>query len=673
MHKAKDIEEACKKLKPEIGDKADSLWYMYLAEDEKGKKDLALDIDIISEKILKKDPLTKNQILLQPPATENSKGSFLLGDVIYNNKKLNPLYLRQEDFIKQVVIFAVTGEGKTNLAYLLAHQLLKKAIPFIVIDWKRSWRNLLSLSDLYPELNQIQVFTIGRDILPFPWNPFREPPGSDRALWISTIAEALERSHLSGPGVAYHLNKIYQKLFKGLDKDFFPNFFDGLKELEATRVFERELKWKQTTLRIFQSFTIGNASKVFNARNPIKLEKILSKPVILELDFEMPKPLRIFLSEIILKWIHLYRLNQGETEDLRHVLFLEEAHNLFPENPFYKDTINSLENVYREIRAFGQGIVSITQHPSLLPIYLLGNCHTQIYLGLQHAHDIMTARKALFLKPEEESYLNMLNVGESIIKIKNRVDPCYVKIPLVPVGKGLITDDWLRKNKGGYLPFFHKEKQKQNQGYFPADNNKAKGDGKNLQNHKEPHYRLLVDILLEPLSAITYRYRRLNLNPKYGNRLKNRLIFHGYIRPRKIITGKGWIKLFDITKKGKLTLKELGHDFKDEREGVVHKFWKQRIADYYRGKHFRVLVEEYSNGRPDIVVINRDKKVAIEIETGKSDFIYNIQKDLKAGFDQVISVATDRFAEKRIKEELDRKGIIDDRVKVTSVFDFELD
>ena len=30
-----EIEELCKKLKPIIGDEADSLWYMYLAEDER--------------------------------------------------------------------------------------------------------------------------------------------------------------------------------------------------------------------------------------------------------------------------------------------------------------------------------------------------------------------------------------------------------------------------------------------------------------------------------------------------------------------------------------------------------------------------------------------------------------------------------------------------------------
>ena len=292
MKPAKDIEETCKKLKPIIGEEADKLWHMYLAEDERGRRELALDIDIVAEKLLKKDPLVKDEILLSPPSVNDSLGSFLIGDVIYNRKKLHRLYLKPEDFTKQVGIFAVTGEGKTNLAYLLALQLLKSKIPFIAIDWKRSWRSLLSLKDRFPELEQVQVFTIGRDALPFLWNPFRAPPGTNTDSWISAIAEALEKSHLSGPGVAYHIIRIYQKLFTQLPGDFYPNFFDGLRDIKNVKAYERELRWKQTASRIFQTFTTGPSSKAFNARDPIKLENLLDKPVILELDLEMPKPLR---------------------------------------------------------------------------------------------------------------------------------------------------------------------------------------------------------------------------------------------------------------------------------------------------------------------------------------------------------------------------------------------
>ncbi|MBW1821610.1 MAG: DUF87 domain-containing protein [Deltaproteobacteria bacterium] len=109
-------------------------------------------------------PLENRQILLEPPSEKDSKETYLLGDIIYNKKKLHQLHLKPEDFLKQIGIFAITGEGKTNLAYLLALQLLESKTPFMVIDWKRSWRNLLSLENKHPELKNVQVLTLQRHL-----------------------------------------------------------------------------------------------------------------------------------------------------------------------------------------------------------------------------------------------------------------------------------------------------------------------------------------------------------------------------------------------------------------------------------------------------------------------------------------------------------------------------
>jgi len=68
--------------------------------------------------------------------------------------------------------------------------------------------------------------------------------------------------------------------------------------------------------------------------------------------------------------------------------------------------------------------------------------------------------------------------------------------------------------------------------------------------------------------------------------------------------------------------------------------WKKRLADYYREKGYRV-VEEYPIGQGktvDLVAMKEGKRLVIEIETGKSDAVYNIRKDLEAGFDTVLSV-----------------------------------
>lgn len=679
MMKPEEVREMCRKLKPVLGDKADKLWYFYLAGDEKARRDMEIHIQIIAEKMLKQEPLKEGQILLNPPSLNEAAGLFYLGDVIYNNKKAVSLGLSPEDFIKQVGIFSITGEGKTNTAMLLSLQLHKAKVPFLVIDWKRSWRNLLSHKDKVPgfdfksdgSLDDVEIYTIGRDVSPFLWNPFRPPPNADPLLWIATITEVLEKSHISGPGVAHFFNKIYSGMFSKFkdQNDFYPNFYDGLNILENTRAYERELKWKQTGLRILHSFTTGSIAKTFNSRNPVKLEELLEKPVIFELDLEMPKPLRVFFAEIILRWIHLYRLGQGESERIRHVLFLEEAHNLFPKTRIEKESFNSLENVYRELRAFGQGLVSITQHPSLLPIYLLGNCHSLIFLGLQHEADIKAARQSLFMKQEEEKYFSQLKPGEAIVRIKNRIEPCLVKIPLVALKKGSVDDENIKERVGGY--FTCSKAKKPEICEIPGISSR---DNKEEEEAKYPgpedfSVKFLVDINNFPISSLTERYKRLGINPRKGNAIKHILVSGDLVFVRKIATSYGWIALFQLTEKGKGILRDAGVKTSDEKEGVAHKFWKFRIAEYYQKRGYKIEIEKEINGKPDIITETKGEKTVIEIETGTSDILGNIQRNLKAGFKEIIVIATNRFAEEKIEKIIRENSL---NVKLTNVLSFDI-
>ena len=55
------------------------------------------------------------------------------------------------------------------------------------------------------------------------------------------------------------------------------------------------------------------------------------------------------------------------------------------------------------------------------------------------------------------------------------------------------------------------------------------------------------------------------------------------------------------------------------------------------------------------------KRIAIEIETGKSDSIYNIRKDLEAGFDEVVVVAIDDKIKEKIIKDLNNSDMKNDR------------
>ena len=48
----------------------------------------------------------------------------------------------------------------------------------------------------------------------------------------------------------------------------------------------------------------------------------------------------------------------------------------------------------------------------------------------------------------------------------------------------------------------------------------------------------------------------------------------------------------------------------------------------------------------------------IEIETGKSDVVWNVRQDLLSNYDKVLVVATDEKALKIVEEKLARAGLI---------------
>ncbi len=206
--------------------------------------------------------------------------------------------------------------------------------------------------------------------------------------------------------------------------------------------------------------------------------------------------------------------------------------------------------------------------------------------------------------------------------------------------------------------------KKSSEGYSGRDNNR---NAKTSEYVNTPSATLLIDILKNPFLSLTQRYKKFNISTGSCDKHKRSLIEDDLIEQARIVTSSGLITLFELTSKGRAVLTDLGYEVKDDKESIIHKFWKFKIAEFYKAKGLDVLVEEHINGRPDIIVMNGSKKVAVEIETGNSDFIKNIERDSRL-FDEVICVAVNKEVEARIRGEL---KIQDEKVKVTSVFEFD--
>ena len=426
-----ELRRICRQLRPIIREQAVSLWkYFELAETPQAKLQAANLIRMLGFKYLG-DNLAIDEVRLPPPGRRQAEGEFHLGEVLYQNAPIGRLGINREELTKHVGIFATTGAGKTTVAWQLMGELSRAHVPFLAIDWKRSYRQLQGLR----RFQKTQLYTIGQKHRPLGWNPLKPPPGTDPYTWIQILCEILERTHISGQGVADIFAEHaatefeYREQAERKGDSSWPTLRDIRVRVERSYAKGRRSLWRESCLRILRALTFGPSTDDLNNPHPINLSDLLNQEVIFELDMALPKNTRTFIAEVVLRWIHLFRLSQGETNRLQHILILEEAHNLFAPTMKSGELFGSIENIYREIRSFGQGIVALSQHPSLLPIFALGNTHTLIFMALTHEADIFAARQALFLERGEERYLDLLKTGEAIVKVKGRIGPCHVRFP----------------------------------------------------------------------------------------------------------------------------------------------------------------------------------------------------------------------------------------------------
>lgn len=449
-----DISYEIRKLVPVIGkEKAARLERAYLIADDETRKKIIEMIDTIKAAIFS-DKELKDTVLMEPPPREiASKGDLLIGNVLYGKKVLYPFYIEHNMLTMHMGIFGSSGYGKTNLAYWLIKVLSERDIPIIVFDFsKRNYRDLLTLPELK---DRIIIYTVGRNVSPFRFNPMRPPEGIQISQWVKEFSEIFDQAYwLLGGGrhlILKALGEIYEK--KAPD---FPTIFDlkaWLEDYSQLKIPTRERNWLATAMRPMESLCFRETGDVFNCDKGILPSTFFQKGriTILELDALSTND-KTFLIEIILQWIRDWLLVKGEREKLAGVIILEEAHHVLNREKSKRIGMETvIDLIFREVRELGISMVYIDQHPSLISYPALGNTSIHVYMNLgldtQHASDVMDAKNMLGLSEEDGEYLRRLPVGHAFMLCRQSEFsyPFMIKFPLVKVRKGYVTDDMVRE------------------------------------------------------------------------------------------------------------------------------------------------------------------------------------------------------------------------------------
>jgi hypothetical protein len=586
-----------------------------------------------------------HKILLSLPSEDISKGSIDLGTILYDKQKW-PFGLKYNEVIQNAAILGRSGAGKTNVTFHILSQLIEKKIPFVFMDWKRTVRHLI------PNFtNKLNIYTPGRNLVKFPFNPFVVPPGIESNVYVNQTVDVLSQAFTLGDGSRSVLRKSIASIYA--QGNLCPTTGEIIKELEKVPDTGRMGGWKVTAMRALESLEFADLSSDDPISQEQLAEKMLHDSTVIELD-ALSAESKKFLIPILCLWLYYVRLKSPDREKLKLVIFIEEAHHVLHKRvQTSNETI--LEMLFRQCRELGIGIVVIDQHPHLLSSAALGNTYTSIFLNQKDPADINKSAAVCLLDSDDKKYFSMLPVGQGIVKLQDRwMRPVHVQFPLVNINKGAVTDELLAR-------------------YSALNQSKITGSGRKTSipgyfgqvqrvrlydtSLNDTAFKFLNDILIYPNDGVKVRYRRLRLSVGRGNQLKNQLIALSWIQSQTIELGQTRKVVLRLTKSAR---EALGLNAQQPRQGsIAHEYWKRFYAQRFQEHGYQVNLETpRKSGWVDVAAEKNGRKIAVEIETGKSDYLGNVRQNLAAKFNKIVIVATGKNAYLKIEKDLASAGLL---------------
>lgn len=559
-----NVRQLCMQLKPILGSKVDQIFEVYLSEDAEGRKQIEHYVELLAAMHIP-CKLGQSEIVLLPPSEEKAKGEYPIGQVQYSGKDLYEFGIREHEWIQHMAILGRSGAGKTNLGFLILKLLKHKKKPFLLFDWKRNYRDLLSL----PEFEDVEVYTIGRNIAPFSFNPLIPPQGTEPKTWLKKLNQIIAHSYCLGNGCLFLLQQavdaVYEEagVYDGTVEKW-PTFKDVLMKARNMDTRGRESGWLSSTLRALSSLCFSDMDRLLNTNNNESLDHILGKSVVLELD-ALTQSDKVFFTSAMLLWIHHKRMTETSRETFKHLTAIEEAHHLLSdERRSLTGGQSVMEIMFREIREFGEALILLDQHPSKLSLPALGNCYTTICLNLKHKIDINAMGQCLLLDKERD-ILGTLDVGQAVVKLQGRITrPFEVRIPHFMIEKGCITDELLQKHMQHIAPAFPEKDFRLPVQTDPVRQNVLIPEP-TLKSIENSEIEFLRDIHEHPDSGVAARYTRLGLSVRQGQKLIEKLFVDGLIEQRLETTKSGRVREIRLTEKGKASLSNPNNNTFEER------------------------------------------------------------------------------------------------------------
>lgn len=337
-------------------------------------------------------------------------------------------------FTKHGLIVGMPGSGKTNFSLGLLLQFWKDFhIPFLAIEpTKTEYRSLI---DAIPEL---QIFTPGKNnVSPFVINPFIPPKGVTVESYTPSLAAAFK--------AAFSMPNPLPDIFLGAVNDCYTEY--GWKKsstiddpdielfgmYEFIRVFKKTIEhsnYKGETKANIESAgivrlisLIEQNSNIYDTIHTIPIGDLLHHPTVLELNAINNKEQKSLIMALMLILFCVYTKNNVSGDGkLKNVLLIDEAHVLLGQKASNADgadsqgsTVETLEDLIKEIRSYGTSIIIADQSPTSVGKEIVANTDVKIMFKLVEKDNKDAVRTATNMSDLNYELLGRLGVGEALL------------------------------------------------------------------------------------------------------------------------------------------------------------------------------------------------------------------------------------------------------------------
>lgn len=457
-----NVEEIARKLKPILGNKIDEIYFRYLNAGSLEEKGEILQILAgLYQKHLNK--LLDKDFFLEPPKEDSVKGEYPLAEVTYAGKKLFSFRLREKDWSRHVCVTGMSGSGKTTFALNILNNFIKRDKPFLVFDWKKSFRPLLKVDP------NVLCFTVGNESISnlFKTNINRPPKGVNPKEWINTLCDLLTESFNVSFGVHKILLETLDETFKGWGvyegSNLYPNWehIRRMLEVKARDSKGREAGWYESALRIATVLTFGDFGKAINydGKKSISIEELFDKKVIFELN-SLSNIEKKFFCEYVLTYIYKLKKSSNEknVKGFNHAILVDEAHNIFLKKQTNFMTESVTDMIYREMREYGTSLICLDQHASKLSETVLGNSACHVAFQQQLPQDLDEISSLMQLRNRKEIF-TQLEVGSAIVKLSERhTSPFLVEVPFTELRNESFRDEKIKSKMEATITGFEVKK-----------------------------------------------------------------------------------------------------------------------------------------------------------------------------------------------------------------------